>query len=500
MPAESLGHAVVARGQQRGADLAPGAVLAQLDLEFGIPARVVADHRDERQLVAHRRVDLGGMESEGSVAHARDHGRLGQRDASGERERECHADRARDSVDHAMRRGKARLRPLAELSAVGNEDGVGMRVEQRLQRPQRLHRVQAVRLLRCGVRPRRRAVGDRRAHFARPIALQRCVSLRAAGEHARRRERLRTPRGEQPLPDRSLRAVEFLGLAIRLDELAFEVDRRGAPEFQREVELLAEEQDAIGVGEHSREGPQARIGDAARAFHADRGNTGRRFQRRRRLPAGSREERRPRENEGALRFHERFEQIIGVARDEDFLLGPEILGAHQAFLRLRFEMVAGKAHVHRAAAARSRRANGAHHVRADLLHAAVGPRFLGHGCGDIGLLHFLERAAVPVRARRVAGKQHHRRLGKARRHGVGVPGTAGHERDAGLAGDPRVRIRHVHGRGFVTHVDEIDARVERRIEDRHDVVARQREDALHAGEREGRDERVRAAVLRISQL
>ena len=38
-------------------------------------------------------------------------------------------------------------------------------------------------------------------------------------------------------------------------------------------------------------------------------------------------------------------------------------------------------------------------------------------------------------------------------------------------------IGHVHGGGFVADMNEIDAGVERSVEDRHDVVAGEREDA-----------------------
>jgi hypothetical protein len=41
-------------------------------------------------------------------------------------------------------------------------------------------------------------------------------------------------------------------------------------------------------------------------------------------------------------------------------------------------------------------------------------------------------------------------------------------------------IGHVHGGGFVSHVNEVNAGVERGIEDRHDVVAGKREDASAA--------------------
>ena len=84
----------------------------------------------------------------------------------------------------------------------------------------------------------------------------------------------------------------------------------------------------------------------------------------------------------------------------------------------------------------------------------------------------------------MAGQQHHRRFraerGEQRADGIGVAGPAGHERDAGFAGQPPVRVGHVDGGGLVADVDEIEAGVERGVEDRHDVVAGEREHALAA--------------------
>jgi hypothetical protein len=97
----------------------------------------------------------------------------------------------------------------------------------------------------------------------------------------------------------------------------------------------------------------------------------------------------------------------------------------------------------------------------------------------------------------VAGDEHHRRLGGERRiegpERVGVPGTAGDERDAGLAGEPAPRVGHVHRGGLVPHVDEREFRVERGIEHRHHVISRQREDVPHAGGGERARQHVGAA-------
>src|SRR6266702_2806973 len=48
-------------------------------------------------------------------------------------------------------------------------------------------------------------------------------------------------------------------------------------------------------------------------------------------------------------------------------------------------------------------------------------------------------------------------------------GDHGH---TGFAGETSPRIGHVHRGGFVAHVYEIELRLQRRIEDRHDVIAR----------------------------
>ena len=47
----------------------------------------------------------------------------------------------------------------------------------------------------------------------------------------------------------------------------------------------------------------------------------------------------------------------------------------------------------------------------------------------------------------------------------------------GFAGEAAVRVGHVHGGRLVAHVDEIEAGIERGVEDRHDVIAGQREHA-----------------------
>jgi len=96
------------------------------------------------------------------------------------------------------------------------------------------------------------------------------------------------------------------------------------------------------------------------------------------------------------------------------------------------------------------------------------------------------------------GQQHQGRLGHQRgverRDRVGVARAAGDQRDADFAGDARMGVGHVHCRGFVTRVDESDAGVEGGVEHRHDVIAREREDARDAGGLERVEQGVAATV------
>ena len=52
--------------------------------------------------------------------------------------------------------------------------------------------------------------------------------------------------------------------------------------------------------------------------------------------------------------------------------------------------------------------------------------------------------------------------------------------NARLAGETSPCVRHMHRRCFVAHMHEVELGLERRIEDRHDVIAREREHMLAA--------------------
>ena len=76
------------------------------------------------------------------------------------------------------------------------------------------------------------------------------------------------------------------------------------------------------------------------------------------------------------------------------------------------------------------------------------------------------------------------RVGKAR--------GGGHERNAHLPGQLGEGVRHEHRGGLVAGVDDLDPGIDAGIEDRHDLVAGQAEDAPHAGLRQRLHQDVRA--------
>ena len=74
-----------------------------------------------------------------------------------------------------------------------------------------------------------------------------------------------------------------------------------------------------------------------------------------------------------------------------------------------------------------------------------------------------------------------------------MTGSAGDQGNTGFAGQAAMGVGHVHGGGFVPHVNEVDARIQRGIENRHDVVPGQREDASAAETAKGTSDDVGAA-------
>src|ERR1700759_5178660 len=113
--AERGGDLIVARWQQFAAVHAIGAIVAALDLALGVPARVVAEDRDERQALPHRSLEFCDVEADGAVAEHGEHRRLRLDHTCGKRERQSAADRAGDAVDQPARGWEPALAPLGAL-------------------------------------------------------------------------------------------------------------------------------------------------------------------------------------------------------------------------------------------------------------------------------------------------------------------------------------------------------------------------------------------------
>ena len=141
--------------------------------------------------------------------------------------------------------------------------------------------------------------------------------------------------------------------------------------------------------------------------------------------------------------------------------------------------------MHRARPARTRDADRLRHIGAERRRRRRGPRRLRHRRRHLGLAQFLKAAAPKLVGLGVARQQHQRRFLALRRHqcggGVGMARAAGDHGDARLAGQPSPGVGHVHRRRLMPRVHQPLPRIDRRVEQRHDVVAGQREDRVVAG-------------------
>jgi hypothetical protein len=109
---------------------------------------------------------------------------------------------------------------------------------------------------------------------------------------------------------------------------------------------------------------------------------------------------------------------------------------------------------------------------------------LHHRVRDAGDVRFLEGVLAEIHAVGLAGDHDQRRRihlrGEQAGHGVGGAGPGGHQHDARPAGRPREAVGHVRGTLLVPHQDQLDRRVDERIEDRDRGAAGEPEDVLHA--------------------
>jgi hypothetical protein len=111
-------------------------------------------------------------------------------------------------------------------------------------------------------------------------------------------------------------------------------------------------------------------------------------------------------------------------------------------------------------------------------------RVLHHRVGDAGDVRFLEGVLSQHRRDGLAGEHDHRdrvhESGEQPGHRVGGARPRGHEDHAGLAGRPRVAIGHVGRPLLVANQDQLDLRIDQRVEDGHGRPAGEAKDVLHA--------------------
>ena len=268
------------------------------------------------------------------------------------------------------------------------------------------------------------------------------------------------------------------------------VAREGLAEAQREVERLAEQQHQIGLGEDAGGAAQPRIVQAARALDRQRRRARRLHQPLHGRAPRAAPQRRPGENQRPLGLGQPREhgRDVLIAQGSRAFAVRGCAGSARGGRRLGgrgLQHVAGKTQVNRPRPSRGGQRERARDVVAHARRIVHGPRGLRHRPRGGHLVDFLEGAAPALRAGAGAGEQDDRRLGHARtverRQRVEMPGAGGDQRDTRLLGEPPPRVRHVDGRGLVARVDERDAAADRRIEDREDLVARQREEMADAG-------------------
>ncbi|MND46572.1 hypothetical protein D3C80_374480 [compost metagenome] len=131
---------------------------------------------------------------------------------------------------------------------------------------------------------------------------------------------------------------------------------------------------------------------------------------------------------------------------------------------------------------------------------------LGQRCVHGAEVDFLEGFAVALVASHLADEEDHRRRvleGRVHTHrGVGGARPAGHEADAGLAGQLAVGLGHVGGAAFLPADDQVDgfAGVVQGIEDGEVAFTGNAEGALDTVDAQGIDQDLAAGAVRDGRL
>ncbi len=149
------------------------------------------------------------------------------------------------------------------------------------------------------------------------------------------------------------------------------------------------------------------------------------------------------------------------------------------------QQVCRQAQMDRPRATRAGNTHGSGDIASNGVDIAAGPRGLGQRIREFSLAHLLKRPHACLAQGCLARQQHNGRLshlrGIKRRQRVGMAGATGHQCDSRFSGQSGPGVGHVNGSGLVTGMDEADAGVQGRVEYRHHMVARQREDLSDTG-------------------
>ena len=284
---------------------------------------------------------------------------------------------------------------------------------------------------------------------SRHVADAPAAAARVRASRAERASASAAVRSRSPSARAAARRARLLGIHLMTSAPARE--GRRLAELQREVEALAEQQHAVGLGQHLGERAEARIGDAARALHADHRHAARRLERRASVAHRPRHAGRADQDQRA-RARGRARLRIGAA-----VRGIERNGSASkaSARRQRGRIAVAFEHIGRQARDAPDRAGPSARCGSPWRSRRRGRRRWRKSTQPCTPAPPSRPAASPgtrpaeLVVRRMAGQQHDGRLrpsrGVERRHRIGVAGTAGDERDADLAGEPRLGVGHVHG-------------------------------------------------------
>src|SRR6266511_1976964 len=143
VPAEGRDRLVVTGRQELAAVHARAAIFLELNLAFGVPAAVVAEHGDERQVPPHGGFEFGHVEPDRAVAEHGKYRRSGLEEPGRERERERAPDGAGNAIDETPAHRQHALAPLGKLPAVAHQYALVVSFDVGTQRAEHFGRVQA---------------------------------------------------------------------------------------------------------------------------------------------------------------------------------------------------------------------------------------------------------------------------------------------------------------------------------------------------------------------